>query len=94
MIESIQVQYLTYTTPSTATSASTVATSSGSETSTTDITTTVMSVESAEIIKQLFETQSLMFTAQMQAPPSTDGQSDGDDEEFDLSQIGEIDKRD
>ena len=51
------------------------------------------------MIKQLFETQSLMFTAQMQAasfPPlrAFDGQSDGDDEEFDLSQIGEIDKRD
>ena len=79
-------------TPSTAvtsTSASTVATSSGSETSTTDSTTTVMSVGSAEMIKQLFETQSLMFTAQMQAaslPPlrTFDGQSDGDDEEFDL----------
>ena len=41
------------------------------------------------MIKQLFETQSLMFTAQMQAaslPPlrTFDGQSDGDDEEFDL----------
>lgn len=41
------------------------------------------------MIKQLFETQSLMFTAQMQAasfPPlrAFDGQSDGDDEEFDL----------
>ena len=73
----------------TSTSASTVAMSSGSETSTTDSTTTVMSVGSAEMIKQLFDTQSLMFTAQMQAaslPPlrTFDGQSDGDDKEFDL----------
>lgn len=41
------------------------------------------------MIKQLFETQSQMFAAQMQAaslPPlcTFDGQSDGDDEEFDL----------
>ena len=41
------------------------------------------------MIQQLFETQSQMFAAQMQAaslPPlcTFDGQSDGDDEEFDL----------
>ena len=79
------------TTALTSSSTSTVATSPtcSFSISTTDSTTTVMSIGSAEMIQQLFETQSQMFAAQMQAaslPPlcTFDGQSDGDDEEFDL----------
>ena len=67
------------------TSTSTSTASSGSSTSTTDTATTVMSTGSTEMLKRLFETQSQLFAAQMQAaslPPLSmfDGQSEEDNE--------------